>query len=589
MPGYPFLKANIEALAAVDHPVFQWLHGQNVTPATLDERLFMNKWNLHDWKLDDGQGMFEAMPPAGLYRSWTGGDKADTSVTIIVGCNLGYGLNHVLTNTPDSHKVVLLEPRAEMLVACLSQTDYTPFFENKKLHLCPPHEEYLYELIKKMDLQFIYGQIHLRGDIPSRQLGPEYAKWTRIAKEKLENFSMELATLRFRQDVMVSNELNNFRQAMDDGTLKSLQNRGGGVGAVILGAGPSLATYAPQLAANPGHALYTTALQTMPALHSHGLKPHFCLAIDYDPSMLKVYDRLDTDWARDVPLIYSTKMNPEVVRRYPGPTLPLWTLGGMGTFMMQGHDLVLDAGGNVSLTLTRFLRWCGVSHILFVGQDFAWTGTQTHADGHHNSNLTIVYNPTQHQKTTNLAGEEIITTIQYMTSKRELEGDLKKTTFPIYNLYGGGADIEGTKPVDLLQAHTQGILASAPGSVDRFLFELTRCRDQKLHMTPEPRSTTWSTSLRNVDKRLTKLFKKLGPNQQEIHNVLNNVDRFLKHDPLYAPYLFNEAIDLAGLTKAKLRYGPEDLAAFKKLVRKIMKKVREVDRLVCTDAAEQAA
>lgn len=586
MTAYPYLKDNIDYLQSVNHPVYRWLSGHNLDPERLAANIFINAHGLRDWRMDNGKGLFESLPPAGLYGGWRSGEKPETSATLIVGGNLGYGVNHVLTGTPDSHKVMLVEPRPEMLVACLGQTDYRPFFKAKKFHLLVPDEDYIYEVIRNLDLQFIYGQIHLRSDIPSQQLGPEYARWSVILKGKLENFSLELSTLRYRQNVMVQNEIDNFRRAMADGSLKRMRGRAAGAGGVILGAGPSLEQFVPRLLEHRSHVLYTCGLQTVPSLQALGLKPHFCVAIDYDKSLLNLFDRLDPDFVHDVPLIYSTKINPEAVRRYAGPTLPLWTVGGMATFVMKERDLVLDAGGNVSVTLSRLLRWFGVSRLLMVGQDYAWINNRSHAAGHHNFS-TSMHHRSFHQTTRNMAGEEILTTVQYMTAKRELEDDLRQAPFPVYNLYGGGAIIERTEAVDLDAAYTRGILASAPGSVERFMDDLLACRGTARPLRFEPRGPMWSTSLRNAEKRLAKLFKNLGAHQDDVHKTFLNLEVFLKQDPLYLPYLFNETIDLAGLTRAKRRYEMKDFPEFKRIARCVLKKVREIDRKVCL--AETAA
>ncbi len=590
MTAYPFLKDNIDYLQRMGHPVYQWLSSQDFKEEALVNNIFMNDFDMHDWRMESGKGMFESLPPEGIYGSWLHEEKAESSATFIVGSNLGYGINHVLQGTPDSHKVMLLEPRAEMLLACLGQTDYRPFFDAKKFHILIPDEDYLWEVIRNLDLQFIYGQIHLKGDLPSQQLGPEYARWSKTIRNKLENFSLELSTLRFRQDVMVGNEINNFKRALKDGSLKSLEGKGTGVGAVILGAGPSLEKHAPQLMENRSHVLYTCGLQTVPALQNIGLKPHFCVAIDYDATMLKIFERLDPDFVQDVPLIYSTKINPEIVKRYPGPTLPLWTVGGMGTFVMKERDLVLDAGGNVSVTISRLLRWCGVSHMLLVGQDYAWLNNQSHAGGHHH-HRTNMTRKSYHQDTRNMDGETILTTVQYMTAKRELEDDLRQTPFPVYNIYGGGVPIKGTQAMDVETAYMEGVLASAPGSVDRFMTDLMACRDMGENILFEARGPMWSTSLRNAEKKLGKLFKSVSANQAEIHEVFERLDVFIKQDPLYMPYLFNETLDLAGLTRAKRTYERKDFPEFKRIAKCVMKKVREIDRNVCTDPkrAQQVA
>ncbi len=588
MTAYPFLQDNIEYLQRTGNPVYQWLSAQEFKEEALLNNLFINVYGIHDWRMEDGKGMFEAVPPDGLYASWIPDEKCATSATFIVGSGLGYGVNHVLANTPDSHKVMLVEPRAEMLLACLGQTDYRPFFEAKKFHILFPDQDYIYEVIKNLDLQFIYGQLHLKGDMASQQLGPEYARWTRIIKEKMENFSLELSTLRFRQDVMVKNEISNFRQAQKDGALKSLEGKAAGVGAVIIGAGPSLETHGVELLKNQSHVLRVCALQTVPVLQKLGIKPHLCMAIDYDKSMLDIFQRLDPDFVRDIPLIYSTKVNPEAVKRYTGPTLPLWTVGGMGTVIMKERDLVLDAGGNVSVTMSRFLRWAGVSHLVMVGQDYAWINNQSHSAGHH-SHVTDMQLRSYHQHTTNMDGEEILTTIQYMAAKRELEDDLRQSSFPVYNIYGGGAEIHGTKAIDVETAYRKGVLASAPGSVDRFVAALLACRDKGEAMLLEARGPMWATSLRNAEKRLGKLFRNLKANQEEIHQTVNQVEIFIKQDPLYMPYLFNETIDLAGLTRAKYAYETKDFPEFKRICKSILKKVREIDRLVCTDRQRQSA
>jgi hypothetical protein len=587
MTAYPFLQDNIEYLQRTGNPIYQWLSNQEFHEELLIKNIFINDFGIHDWKMENGKGLFESLPPEGLYAGWLPNEKHDTSATFIVGSNLGYGVNHVLSSTPDSHKVMLLEPRAEMLLACLGQTDYRPFFESKKFHILPPDEDYVYEVIKNLDLQFIYGQIHLKGDIPSQQLGKEYAWWTKTIRGKLENFSLELSTLRFRQDIMVGNEIGNFKRALSDGSLKGLEGRASGIGAVILGAGPSLEKHAPELLKKKSHVLYTCGLQTVPALQKIGLKPHFCVAIDYDKSMLDAFSRLDPDFAKDIPLIYSTKVIPEGVKRYPGPTIPLWTVGGMGTYVMKDHDLVLDAGGNVSVTMSRFLRWLGVSHIAMVGQDYAWINNRSHAGGHHSAHGNIKRR-SFHQTTTNMDGEEILSTIQYMTAKRELEDDLRQHPFPVYNIYGGGVVINGTEAVTIDEAFTKGVLASAPGSVDRFMGDLMTCRTKGKKIHFEPRGPMWATSVRNAEKRLGKLFKNAKANREDIHKTLQTFEMFLKQDPLYMPYLFNEAIDIAGLTRAKHGFDPKDFPEFKRIAKNALKKVREIDRKVCYNEKAEA-
>ena len=573
-----FLETNLQALKIRNTAIFQWLAPQEPGPRNLDSSLFTNGWGLIDWRLPSGKGLFDPIPPKMLYAEWIPREKADTSATLIVGCSLGYGINHVLSNTPHTHKVLVLEPRQEMLLACLSQTDYRPFFESKKLFFVPPDLAFLRKVVWQLNLQYMFGNIFVRSDIPSRQLGPEYAVWTDRCKENLEDLSMEMNTLGARQNIMIGNELKNFARAMGDGSLLPLKNQGGGLSAVTLGAGPSLAKFAPLLAQDPGHALYTCGLQTLPALRLHGLKPHLCLAIDHTMSMKKVYNRLDMEWARDVPLIYSCKLAPEVLSAYPGPTLPMWTLGGLGACMPGDREVVLDAGGNVGVALTRFLTWCGVSQILLVGQDFAWKGEKTHAGGHLADNNTFHFDSKHHIEMKNRSGETIYSSPAYTTALRHLENDLKESKMPVFNLYGGGAVIKGSKEVTFTQVFQKGLLSSAPGSLKHFVGTLKQARSPRPWPAFEARSQRWASSLRSVQKRLEKLFKKTKKHQKEIHTTLSQILFFLQQDPFYRPYLFNEILGLAGLVRARQSYGLKEKAECKHMLKQVVKKVREMDQ-----------
>ena len=302
MNTLPFIRQNLEAMAGRMDATLRWLAGAELDPEVVADRIVPNeRWGRLDYRLEQGGTLFGGLHPDMLYREWAPVDDSHASATILVGANLGYGLNHVLTNTSDRHKVFVVEPDPAVLLACLGQSDYSPFMQVGKVEFLPPDREAIAQAVRRLDVRFLFGSIHLRLDLPSRQMSGEYALWGRICQEHLENASVEYATLRRRQDVMVGNELANFQRAMTEGGVERLQGMGKGLSAVILGAGPSLGEIGPGLAEAPGCALYATALQTLPVLQKMGIKPHFCMAIDYSESMRRLYDRLDMEWAAGIP------------------------------------------------------------------------------------------------------------------------------------------------------------------------------------------------------------------------------------------------------------------------------------------------
>ncbi len=587
MHTLPFLRQNLEAMGKAGQSAAFWLAACKPDPEVVASRVGQGPAGLLDWTLENGETLFSKVHPGGCYGSWLRLDKPAPAATVAVGSNLGYGINELLSKTPPGHKVLVVEPDPDMLLACLGQTEYAPFIESGRLQFLAPDPQPLFDAMKLLDVEFFFGRIYLRLDLPSRQMSSVYAQTHRMCQNVLENISVELATLRNRQDAMVSNELDNYTLAMTDGGVGSLESSAKGLTAVILGAGPSLAATGPQLAQDPGYALYVSAFQTLPALQHVGLKPHFCMSIDFNDTLRSVYNRLDPVWAADVPLVYSTKTDPEVVRRYPGPRLPVWTLGGLGTYVFKDVEPVLDAGGNVSVALFRLLRWSGVDRMLFAGQDFAWLGGQTHVAGHHTSDSPIDQSQLTIVKLQNADGEEITSAQSFTTALRDLEKDIAGSEVEAYNIYGGGAVIQGAANVDMETVRKQGLLASAPGRLEAFERAMEVCRTPRPVPVFEPRGPQWSVSLRKVSKRLDKLFKKPKKNQEEIGKTFSEVHIFMRQDPLYVPYLYNQIMDVAGLTRKAGVYTPADMSAFSRIVKATMSKVRRMDETLCMQRPEQ--
>jgi len=572
-----FLNDNIKALIAAKAPVAAWLAQLGTDPTQVYERVFRNKVNLLDWRMEDGHGLYEKLPPPLLYEAWRPKDKAEGGATVIVGAGLGYGINHVLTGTPPSHKILVVEPMPEMLLACLGQTDYRPFIASGQLSFLPPDPTVVEKAIAGLDVSFLFSRINLHSDLACKQMSPLYAQATLMVKAKLESLSVELSTLRHKQEVMVGNELHNYARAMDGGSLVRVQGMARGLTAVVLGAGPSLAKFAPDLLALRDRAFFVTALQTLPALERLGLKPDLCLAIDFNPGMVDPINNLhDRAFAADIPFIYSTKMNPAVMDGYPGPMIPLWTQGGIGTFVLKDQELVLDAGGNVGVTLVRFLSWAGAKRFILVGQDFAWQGATTHAAGHHSAARPHTFCPREDVKLKNLYGEEIFTHLGFLAAKRDIEKDIAATKIPVYNLYGGGIVIRGATNIDMAALRDQNLIASE-GSKEAFLDALHRAARPRVRPIFTPRAPQWAMSLKNVGHRLDKLFRKADKHQQEIRHILSQILVFLKQDPLYLPYLYNEIMDIAGLVQTHAHYGVKELTIFKDVKKRVLRKIKEMD------------
>jgi hypothetical protein len=577
MTPYPFLQANLEVLGRKNPSVYGWLKDR-LSLIGPSERLVRNSGGLLDWRLETGKTLFGAVHPGTMYRDWRIPAESERGMIVIVGCNLGYGLNHLLPKIPCNHQVLVLEPSAEMLLACIGHTDYSPFLETQRLLFLPPVADRVREILSGLVLPCLFGKISLRSDLPSLQLGPEYALWTERCKESLEDLRTQLYTLRLRQDQMIANELQNLGRARGEASPAALMGEAKGGTAVILGAGTSLEVFAPSLSTRRGEALFATSFQTLPSLQGLGLKPHFCMAVDCGRSLLEVYDLLDPGWAVDIPLIYSTTVSPDVVRKYPGPTIPVWTQGGLASHIRNGKEPLLDVGGNAGVAILRFLRWCGAEKVILVGQDFSWPDRRTHARLHLAAGKEFRFDPRSHIRIKNRDGRAVFTAQPYLTALGEMERDLDASPLHVYDLYGGGLPIRGSRPIGLQELEAELLVGRESAELKRFLRILKGGLRPSEIFFPKGDRSDWPVFIESARKRLEHLLRTPSPERRQIVPFLDDLMRYLQEDPVRKPLLLNEVISLAGLIYKGRDPGRQELELCREIIGVSEKKLQDLDR-----------
>jgi len=559
MQASAILADNLSALAAHCPPAAAWLAASGVGRETVLSRLFVNRRGEPDMRLAGGPGLIESAPPADtLYHGWRPGPAAHLEAALVLGVNLGLGLRRLLAATPPIHDILALEPDAGMLLACLAGLECREHIESGRLVFVPPERGALEAALARLDVPLAHGGIRLLADPVSLALGPDYAAWADVARGLLDNCREDMDVTRRFQDTMAGNELENYAEAMERGSLRGLAGAARGAAALVLGAGPSLAATGPLLAGETGRAITAAALQTMPVLERLGLTPDFCLAFDFRKEMLRLYDGIrDESWLARTPLIYSTKCDPEVVRRYPGPKLPLWTTGVLAAGLAPDEELVLDAGGNVGVAMVRFLIRCGVEDIVLAGQDFAWSGRCSHAPGHHAHAHVRAFNPARHTAFANLHGQTIHSNRAYLAAKRNLEKDARDSGIPMFNLYGGGARIEGCPEIDMRQCRSRGLLRSRPGAKERFAAALAAaCRPGSASghgPRPSPGFEGASATLQRVAALLAGLLENGGGDGDRDSRIGGLIDEALdglREPSPFAPLLYNQVLDLAALARS---------------------------------------
>lgn len=152
------------------------------------------------------------------------------------------------------------------------------------------------------------------------------------------------------------------------------------VPAVLVGGGPSLAKTLPFLPNAANHCLLGSVGTVSSLLYSHGIRPDFIVMTDPQPGMLR---QLEGWESAEIPLFFLSTLYSEVVERYQGPKFILFQEGFEPAERMASllKEPLVQTGGSVATTLFSLARLLGMGPICLVGQDFAYTDNQTHAEG----------------------------------------------------------------------------------------------------------------------------------------------------------------------------------------------------------------
>lgn len=168
----------------------------------------------------------------------------------------------------------------------------------------------------------------------------------------------------------------------------SLKGKFQGIPAVICGAGPSLQESYSLLKNLEDRALIIAGGSTIAALSNHGIVPHLGLALDPNA---EEFDRLKTASAYEMPLIYATRLQPDVFNTANGERgyLVSDTGGPCERYFEKQMSIEDDPVGpelgpeafSVTTIAIALAVEMGCNPILLDGIDLAYTGMKRYATG----------------------------------------------------------------------------------------------------------------------------------------------------------------------------------------------------------------
>ena len=305
-------------------------------------------------------------------------DAAQFDLFIVCGFGFGYHIEALAEHVAPDAIILVIEKSASMLKGAFSARDLRGLAGNPGFFLLldPSEDDIALTLSGKSTRRVTF--LSHRG---SFQLFPEYySNIRRVAKSYLSTKEVNIATLAKFEKTWSANIARNIRRIASLPGVEIFFDAFRGYTAIVAAAGPSLLESVAFIRENRSRAVIIAVDTSFGLLRRHGIEPHFCLTVDPQVVNARYFEGVDP--GRTV-LVTDPTSHPSAARLFGGRAV----MCGMTFQMMQWVEEVTGKkgevahGGSVSTNAFDFAKRLGVSRVVFVGQDLAFTGGLAHARG----------------------------------------------------------------------------------------------------------------------------------------------------------------------------------------------------------------
>ncbi len=456
---------------------------------------------------------------------------------IILGAGLWYHVWALVFRLQGTlENLVIIEQSDAVTRKAFDVRDLTPIVANKNTRLLvDPSPSETRQMMNELLTTFSLDGVLVAEHEPSVGCAPEFYQSTRkIIDESLEAGEILLRTKVHTGGLIQENLVRNLPIVFSTPSAGPFQGILQAIPAFIVAAGPSLDRNRSELARIGNRGAIFAVDTTYPILRRDGVRSHISVTADPSPYNLAHFsDFPDLD---DTTLFFAPSVYWEVLRKVEGRkvSLPLPFSKTLNLFPTAfGAPLYMKTGLNVAQTALNLASYLGCDPIVFVGLDlsFAADGGGTHASGAA-LRRTISKSSSPGKMVVELLGDgpkteefepvyvagneggEVPTSKFWLSYLRSIEQDVAACPARCINATEGGARIEGTEIMSLVQ------------TVDEICFfdaDIT----ERLHGTvstfipPDPYELTtfWQEAEETLDMGLDKA--------KEGQSVINELDQRL--------------------------------------------------------------
>lgn len=373
------------------------------------------------------------------------GEKLQNDVFIIYGFGLGEHIK-ALRKLYDN-KIIVFEPNKK-IYNYIKKMQWLKQDKNIEVICC--EEEKLNKVIKSNINDFNYkNSEYLFFSNYNKVYHEEFLRFFNILNNYIVTLAIDVNTKKTFNKLWVENLIRSVKYMIDAVPSDLYDNKFKDVPAIIVSAGPSL-TKNIDLLKNIHNMLIISGGRTLGPLMDKDILPHLLVVADStERNYTLVKDYINKI---EIPLLFSESANLKIVKEHTGLKL-FYSYSELINRIADRKITHISTGGSVAHAMTSYAANLGCNPIIFIGQDFAYTGNKTHSeiaenkDGSYNYDIAI-RNDDIYVEDVN--GNKVRTSLVLDSQRRAMEQIIKlypNTTF--INASEGGAKIEGTMQAKL--------------------------------------------------------------------------------------------------------------------------------------------
>jgi len=389
-------------------------------------------------------------------EKWVASIDTNADIIVIFGLGLGYHIKKLKSFIKKEAKVYVIEPNWGIFKVFLENVKISDVLDDNFILSVGDTPENIAQMIFTDYKEVLLGKVIFEIYSVYKNL---YNSTFEVIKDKFSDYikvlTVNISTTEFFKRLWLMNFLMNILNLKNVINGKCLSDKFRGKPAIIVSAGPSLNKNIKLLEHAKNKAVIFAAGSSFRILKNHNITPDFTVAIDGSPLVKDIYDGLD---AYGTTLIFFNRVFHEVVQAFNTHKVIFVDSEDKLTQRFakkMGIDLeIVSPDQTVAGTCVTFASFMGCNPIIFVGQDFACTNLEFHADGaahmknykeelKSNSNVLI--------KVKDIYGQDTYTLSNLLSSKLSMESkvaDAIKKGHKFINATEGGIGVKNSENMD---------------------------------------------------------------------------------------------------------------------------------------------